>query len=44
MATQSNQPNQSNQSNQPAPRTGPIRIVLVDDHRMFRTGVRSELA
>ena len=25
-------------------RTGPIRVVLVDDHRMFRTGVRSELA
>ena len=22
----------------------PIRVVLVDDHRMFRTGVRSELA
>ncbi|MFW5469233.1 LuxR C-terminal-related transcriptional regulator [Knoellia sp. CPCC 206435] len=27
-----------------APRTGPVRVVLVDDHRMFRTGVRSELA
>ena len=26
------------------PRTGPVRVVLVDDHRMFRTGVRSELA
>ncbi len=24
--------------------TRPIRVVLVDDHRMFRTGVRSELA
>ncbi|MFV0462156.1 MAG: LuxR C-terminal-related transcriptional regulator [Nostocoides sp.] len=23
---------------------GPIRLVLVDDHRMFRTGVRTELA
>jgi DNA-binding NarL/FixJ family response regulator len=23
--------------------TGPIRLVLVDDHRMFRTGVRAEL-
>jgi len=22
---------------------GPVRVVLVDDHRMFRTGVRSEL-
>lgn len=39
---------------QPPPRPGrpaegsgrptPIRVVLVDDHRMFRTGVRSELA
>src|SRR5690606_17925527 len=25
-------------------RTGPVRVVLVDDHRMIRTGVRSELA
>lgn len=25
-------------------RTGPIRVVLVDDHAMFRTGVRAELA
>ena len=24
-------------------RTGPVRVVLVDDHRMFRTGVRAEL-
>ena len=23
---------------------GPVRVVLVDDHRMFRTGVRTELA
>jgi len=23
---------------------GPVRVVLVDDHRMFRTGVRAELA
>ena len=23
--------------------TGPVRIVLVDDHRMFRSGVRAEL-
>ena len=22
---------------------GPVRVVLVDDHRMFRTGVRAEL-
>jgi len=21
----------------------PVRVVLVDDHRMFRTGVRAEL-
>jgi DNA-binding NarL/FixJ family response regulator len=29
----------------PAPprRTGPVRVVLVDDHRMFRSGVRAEL-
>jgi DNA-binding NarL/FixJ family response regulator len=25
-------------------RTGPVRVVLVDDHAMFRTGVRAELA
>lgn len=30
--------------NQNAGRTGDIGLVLVDDHRMFRTGVRSELA
>jgi len=24
-------------------RPGPVRVVLVDDHRMFRTGVRAEL-
>ena len=29
---------------EPSPRHTPIRVVLVDDHRMFRTGVRSELA
>lgn len=23
--------------------TGPVRVVLVDDHRMFRSGVRAEL-
>lgn len=28
----------------PRQRSGPIRLVLVDDHRMFRTGVRAELA
>ncbi|KRE62104.1 response regulator transcription factor [Nostocoides sp. Soil756] len=27
----------------PAPSSGPVRVVLVDDHRMFRTGVRAEL-
>lgn len=26
------------------PRTTPVRVVLVDDHAMFRTGVRAELA
>ena len=26
-----------------ATRVGPVRVVLVDDHRMFRTGVRAEL-
>jgi DNA-binding NarL/FixJ family response regulator len=26
------------------PRTAPVRVVLVDDHAMFRTGVRAELA
>ncbi|CAN7337338.1 LuxR C-terminal-related transcriptional regulator [Knoellia sp. LjRoot47] len=31
-------------STQPNQAKGPVRIVLVDDHRMFRTGVRSELA
>ena len=25
------------------PRSGPVRVVLVDDHRMFRSGVRAEL-
>ncbi len=30
--------------NQPSGRPGTIGLVLVDDHRMFRTGVRSELA
>ena len=32
---------------QPTPaapqRTGPVRVVLVDDHRMFRSGVKAEL-
>ncbi|MBP6997549.1 MAG: response regulator transcription factor [Phycicoccus sp.] len=31
------------QPTKPGPPT-PVRVVLVDDHRMFRTGVRSELA
>jgi DNA-binding NarL/FixJ family response regulator len=26
------------------PSTGPVRVVLVDDHAMFRSGVRGELA
>ncbi len=30
--------------NGPAVQRRPIRVVLVDDHRMFRTGVRAELA
>ena len=28
---------------QPATRSGPPRVVLVDDHAMFRAGVRSEI-
>ena len=28
----------------PTPAPGPIRVVLVDDHHMFRTGVKAELA
>lgn len=31
------------QPGQPAEREGPVRVVLVDDHAMFRTGVRAEL-
>jgi DNA-binding NarL/FixJ family response regulator len=27
----------------PAPPASPVRVVLVDDHRMFRSGVRAEL-
>ena len=27
----------------PAKATSPIRLVLVDDHRMFRSGVKAEL-
>ena len=27
----------------PAPRAGPLRVVVVDDHAMFRTGVKSEI-
>ena len=30
-------------SPQAASRSGPVRVVLVDDHRMFRSGVRAEL-
>ena len=26
------------------PRVEPVRVVLVDDHSMFRSGVRAELA
>ena len=33
----------SAESGAPGPAAGPIRLVLVDDHRMFRTGVRAEL-
>ncbi|KWX02571.1 DNA-binding response regulator [Carbonactinospora thermoautotrophica] len=32
---------ETNEAGTPAPR--PVRVVLVDDHRMFRTGVRAEL-
>jgi DNA-binding NarL/FixJ family response regulator len=35
---------QTNNINDDAPRTRPVRVVLVDDHAMFRTGVRAELA
>ena len=28
----------------PSPASGPVRVVLVDDHAMFRSGVRGELA
>ncbi|MEI2778641.1 MAG: response regulator transcription factor [Tetrasphaera sp.] len=31
------------QQPQPNPEVGPIRVVVVDDHRLFRTGVRAEL-
>jgi DNA-binding NarL/FixJ family response regulator len=30
-------------TDQPAARPGPRRVVLVDDHRLFRSGVRAEL-
>ena len=28
----------------PSPASGPIRVFLVDDHRLFLSGVRAELA
>ena len=31
-------------TDQPDRPPGPVRVVLVDDHRMFRSGVRAELA
>ena len=34
---------QTEQPPVPVRRAGPVRVVLVDDHRMFRTGVRAEL-
>ncbi len=37
--------NTPEQPDESAPvRTGPVRVVLVDDHAMFRTGVRAELS
>ena len=33
----------TDQPSEPSPRTA-VRVVLVDDHRMFRSGVRAELA
>lgn len=33
----------STPSPRPQPAVAPVRVVLVDDHRMFRTGVRAEL-
>jgi DNA-binding NarL/FixJ family response regulator len=35
--------NTTEQPGQPAEREGPVSVVLVDDHAMFRTGVRAEL-
>ena len=46
MTDQVDQGDDAAQTEQPpgAPRRpGPVRVVLVDDHRMFRTGVRAEL-
>ena len=46
MTDQVNQGDDASPTEQPpvAPRrSGPVRVVLVDDHRMFRTGVRAEL-
>jgi DNA-binding NarL/FixJ family response regulator len=34
---------QSEPSSSPEKKGGPIRVVLVDDHKLFRTGVRAEL-
>ena len=31
-------------SRTPPERTGPLRVVVVDDHAMFRTGVKAEIA
>ncbi|WP_343073886.1 response regulator transcription factor [Phytoactinopolyspora mesophila] len=35
---------ESNSADGGRPRTTPVRVLLVDDHAMFRTGVRAELA
>lgn len=37
-------PGQPGQPGQPGAAPRPVRVVVVDDHHMFRTGVRSELA
>ncbi|MCY7374314.1 MAG: response regulator transcription factor [Spirochaetaceae bacterium] len=43
MTEQADQGDQTEQPPVPVRRAGPVRVVLVDDHRMFRTGVRAEL-
>ena len=37
------QPTSQQPSQQPAAPRGPYRVVIVDDHAMFRTGVKAEI-